>query len=142
MDALEFLSGHVPLFAGVTEDALVPLASNAALKKFAAGQTVLYGGMSVEDLHVVAVGKVGVYAKVPNKGIVLVAELGPGEVFGEASILDRSLAGATVKASDAGAVVLLIPEDPFRALYESDGAFRARLDAVIAARRSPPKPAS
>ena len=140
MDALEFLTTRVPLFAGMTEDALVPLASNAVLKQFTAGQTVLYAGMSVEFLHVIAVGKVGVHAKVPNKGVVLVAELSSGEVFGEASMLERSMAGATVKAGAEGAVVLLVPEEPFRRLYDTDGAFRARLDAVIAARRAPPKP--
>jgi len=142
MDALEFLHGHVPLFAGVSEEALVPLASNSLLKQFAAGQTVLYAGMSVDGLHVVATGKVGIHAKVPNKGVVRVAELAMGEVFGESSILDRSLAGASAKAGEEGAIVLLIPEEPFRALYEGDAGFRARVDALIAARRPPTKPAA
>lgn len=142
MDALEFLSGHVPLFKGLPEEALVPLAQNSALKQFAAGQTILYAGMSVDGLHVVAVGKVGVHAKLSGKGVVRVAELALGEVFGEASILDQSLAGASVKAGEEGAVVLLIPEEPFRALYAGNAEFHARVDALIAARKPPTKPAA
>ncbi len=142
MDALEFLSGHVPLFKGLPEQELIPLAQNSALKQFAAGQTVLYAGMSVDGLHVIAVGKVGVHAKVPNKGVVRVAELAMGDVFGETSILDRSLAGASVKAGEEGAVVLLIPEDPFRRLYADNADFRARVDALVAARKPPSKPAA
>lgn len=142
MDALEFLSGHAPLFAGLPEDALVPLAQDSTLKQFAAGQVVLHAGMSVEQIHVVAVGSVGIHAKIPNKGVQQVAELKSGEVFGEASIVEGSLAGATVKAGEKGAVVLLIPEAPFRALYDGDPGFHARLDALIASRRAPSKPAA
>ncbi|MBI3564969.1 MAG: cyclic nucleotide-binding domain-containing protein [Elusimicrobia bacterium] len=139
MDALEFLYTRVPLFAGLTEETLLPLAKDSALKEFAAGQTVVHAGMSVEQLHVVAVGSVGIHAKIPNKGVQQVAELKSGEVFGEASMVEGSLAGATVKAGEQGAVILLIPEEPFRALYAGSPEFHARLDALIASRRPPTK---
>jgi signal-transduction protein with cAMP-binding, CBS, and nucleotidyltransferase domain len=143
MDALTFLSGHVPLFAGLSEEALTPLAEAATVKKFAAGQTVLHAGMSVESLHVVATGKVFVQAKVPGKGLVRVADLGLGEVFGEVSMLERSLATATVKAADGGAIVLLIPEEPFRRLAAENPGFDARVQTLIQARRAaPPSPAA
>jgi CRP-like cAMP-binding protein len=138
MDALTFLSAHVPLFAGVSEDNLSPLAASAALKSYSAGQTVLFAGMSVEFLHVVATGTVIVQAKVLNKGMVRLAELSTGAVVGEASILEGSLAGATVKAGEAGAVVLLIPEETFRGLVSKDEAFGARVRDMIQQRRAPP----
>lgn len=137
MDALTFMSGHVPLFAGLSEEALYPLAASATLKKYAAGQTVLFAGMTVEHLHIVAMGKVGVHAKVPNKGVVQLAELGMGEVFGEASMLERSVAGATIKAGPDGAALLLVPEEPFRRLAQENPDFAARLAALIAARKAP-----
>ena len=140
MDALEFLNTRVPLFAGLSEEVLFPLAKDSALKQFAAGQAVLHAGMSVEQLHVVAVGSVGIHVKVPNKGVQMIAELKSGDVFGETSMLDGSLAGATVKAGAEGAYVLLVPEGPFRALYQANAEFRARLDALVASRRAPPKP--
>ena len=138
MDALTFLSAHVPLFAGLPEEALSPLASAATLKTFAPGQSVLLAGMTVESLHVVATGMVFVQAKVLNKGMVRLAELKTGDVFGEASILEASVAGASVKAGEAGAVVLLIPEEEFRRLADENAAFSARVRALIALRRAPP----
>ncbi|MFI5345372.1 MAG: Crp/Fnr family transcriptional regulator [Elusimicrobiota bacterium] len=138
MDALTFLSEHVPLFAGLPEEALSPLAAVATLKSFAGGQTVMFAGMTVEALHVVATGSVYVQAKVLNKGMVRLADLGSGEVFGEASMLEASVAGATVKAGDAGAVVLLIPEEAFRRLAAENAEFAERVRALIANRRAPP----
>ncbi len=138
MDALEFLSKHVPLFSGIAEGDLSPLAEGSTLRKFASGQIIFYGGMSVEFLHVVATGQANIHAKVPGKGLMCVAELGPGDVFGEASILDGSLASATVKAGDPGAMLLLVPEDRFRTLYRTHEEFRVRLDELIAGRQAPP----
>lgn len=138
MDALTFLSAHVPLFAGISEEALSPLAVAASLKKFTAGQPVLFAGMTVEALHIVATGKVFVQAKVPNKGIVRLADLSTGEVFGEASILEASVAGATVKAGEEGAILLLIPEEPFRRLVAENETVAVRVRALIQARRAAP----
>lgn len=140
MDALTFLSAHVPLFAGLSEEALSPLAASATIKSYAAGQTVLFAGMSVEHLHVVATGMVFVQAKVLNKGMVRLADLTTGQVFGEASIMEGSLAGASVKAGEQGAAVLLIPEGVFRELLARDAAFAGRVRDMIQQRRAPPKP--
>lgn len=136
MDALTFLKGHVPLFEGISDELLTPLVAEADLKTFSAGQAVVRAGMTVDGLHVVATGKVEVHAKVAGKGPARVAELGLGEVFGEGSILDQGVAGATVKAGEAGALVLLIPETHFRRLVDSDAEFAARVSALSRARRA------
>jgi CRP-like cAMP-binding protein len=143
MDALTFLSGHVPLFAGLSEEALSPLAAGSTLKKFGPGQTVLYAGMTVDALHVMALGSASVIAKIPGKGTAEVAKLGTGDVFGEVSMMDRSIAAATIKAGPEGAIVLLVPEEPFRALVAGDASFAARLSTMVESRRRPPaKPAA
>lgn len=138
MDALTFLSGHVALFAGVPPEELTELAVNATLRQLAPGQIVLRAGTTVDDLYVVATGKAEVHAKIPGKGSAKVGELNPGDVFGEVSILERTVAGATVKAGEAGAIVLLIPEAPFQALLASNAALAARLRALAASRRPAP----
>ena len=66
--------------------------------------------------------------------------LGPGEVFGEMSIAERGTAGTTIKASDNGTVVLMIPQESFRHVLEQDESFAVRVDSLIASRR--PAPAS
>ena len=138
MDALTFLSAHVPLFAGLPEEALLPLAEAATLKSYSAGQTVMFAGMTVDSLHVVATGSVYVQAKVANKGMVRLADLATGEMFGEASMLEAGVAGATVKAGEGGAVLLLIPEAAFRRLAEENAEFSERVRALMARRRAPP----
>ncbi|MFI5348475.1 MAG: cyclic nucleotide-binding domain-containing protein [Elusimicrobiota bacterium] len=137
MDALTFLTAHVPLFEGVSPEALSELAVNSTIRQLAPGQIVLRAGLTVEELHVVAAGKVEVHAKIPNRGTGVVGTLGPGEVFGETSLLEKTVAGATVKAGEAGAYVLLIPEEPFAALLARDEAFAARVRALIESRRPP-----
>jgi CRP-like cAMP-binding protein len=140
MDALTFLSEHVALFAGVSTDALSELAVDSTLRQLAPGQVILRAGMTVDGLYVVATGKVEVHAKVQNKGVIRIAELGPGEVFGETSIVDKTVAGATVKAGEAGAVILLVPEAAFHRLVDQDLEFAARVRTLIMTRASaPPK---
>lgn len=141
MDALTFLGAHVPLFAGIPEDQLTPLAQDATLKTLSAGQTALFAGMTVESLHIVASGAAVVSAKVPGKGVVKLAELGPGQVFGELSMLEGSIAGATVRAGEKGLIVLLVPEAPFRRLAAENETLAARVQELIQARRRTP-PAS
>lgn len=139
MDAKTFLGSHVPLFTGISDEHLTELAASSELKPYKAGQTILFQGMTVDDLHVVAVGKVTVHAKVPGKGVVQVAELGPGEIFGETSILESGTAGAAVKSAQDGTHVLIVPQEAFRRLVAEDPAFVARLKALIASRLAPPR---
>ena len=138
MDALTFLSSQVSLFEGISAEELTPLAVNSTLQKLAPGQIVLRAGMTVDDVYVIATGRCEVHAKVPNKGTALVGELGPGEVFGEVSLLEKTVAGATVKAGGDGAYVLLIPEAPFQGLIAGNELFKSRVQALVEARRAPP----
>mgnify|MGYP001616394015 CR=1 FL=1 len=138
MDAKTFLGTHVPLFSGISDDHLTDLSVSSELKPYKMGQTILFQGMTVDGLHIVAVGKVTVYAKVSGKGFVQVAELGPGDVFGETSILESGTAGAMVKAAQEGTLVLVVPQDAFRRLVAENADFVVRLKALIASRRTPP----
>ncbi|MEK7233078.1 MAG: cyclic nucleotide-binding domain-containing protein [Elusimicrobiota bacterium] len=140
MDALTFLREQVSLFAGVNAGNLAVLAESSVLLPYNAGQTIFFKGATVDGLHVVVSGKVGVYVKSTNKTMVRVAELGMGEVFGEMSIAERGTAGTTIKASDNGTVVLMIPQESFRHVLEQDESFAVRVDSLIASRR--PAPAS
>ena len=142
MDALTFLSAHSPLFAGMTEKELELLATESTLRTLGAEQTALRAGMTVEALHVVVTGSVCVWAKVAGQGTQRLAELGPGDVFGETSMIERSVASATIKAGEKGAVILLIPEEPFRRLVTDNADLAARVRALMQSRRGPPKSAA
>lgn len=138
MDALTYLRDHVALFAGVDEENLTGLARASEILSFRPGQTILFKGATVDGLHVVVSGGAEVFLKASNKAMVRVAELGSGEVFGEMSIVEMGTAGATIKASAAGAEVLLIPQESFRRVLQQDEGFAVRVNMMIVSRRSAP----
>lgn len=139
MDALTFYKEHCSLFAGVPETNLDALAVASSLLNPKKGQTVLFQGSTVDALHVICMGSVGILIKTP-KGTVQVAELGPGEVFGEASIFEMGTAKATVKSLADDTYILAIPQEAFRTLLASDPAFVARVKGLIAERSKPSGP--
>jgi CBS domain-containing protein len=138
MDALTLLRDHVSLFAGVNEENLTSLAQASELLTFGAGQTILFKGATVDGLHIVVSGQVDVCMKASNKAMVRIAELGVGEVFGEMSIVEMGTAGSMIKASDKGAVVLLIPQESFRHVLQQDESFAVRVNMLIVSRRTAP----
>lgn len=138
MDAITFLRERVSLFSGVSDENLSALAHCAEVMDFSSGQTILFKGATVDGLHVVVSGQADVFVKSTGKTLVRVAELGPGEVFGEMSIVEMGTAGAAIKASEAGAQVLMIPQESFRHVLQQDEAFAVRVNVLIAGRRSAP----
>ena len=138
MDALTFLREQVSLFVGVNEENLTALAESSVLLPFSAWQTILFKGATVDGLHVILSGKVGVYVKSTNKTLVRIVELGLGEVFGEMSIVEMGTAGATIKAETDGTLILMIPQESFRHVLQQDEGFAVRVNMMITSRRSAP----
>lgn len=136
MTVTEFLREHVPFLAGLPEADARELASSAEQLSFGSGQTVLFKGTTIDGLYVVATGKVGVWIrKDKNQPAVLAAELGPGEVFGETSIMEMTTAGATIKASVNDTLLFMIPQDAFRGVLARSEDLRRRAEALIAERK-------
>ncbi len=136
MDAFTFLRERVELFTGVTDEHLTTLAVGSTLSTYKNGQTIMFKGATVDGLHVMAVGKAGVFIKPPTQPLMQVAELGSGDVFGETSIIENGTAGATIKCIEDGTYVLNIPQDAFRVLLTESPEFVARVKALIASRKA------
>lgn len=138
---VEFLK-TVELLAGIEDDDLIRLASTIEMKTFKAGQTVLFKGEAVDGLHVVRDGTVEIWAKPPKeKETKKVAELPSPLFFGETSILEETVAGATVKGGAKGAQIFVIPQQAFLDLIQARPDLKAKLEALIASRRpAPPAP--
>lgn len=136
MDAFTFLRERVALFSGVCEEHLTALAVVSTLSPYKNGQTIMFKGATVDGLHVMAVGRAGVFVKPPTQPPVQVAELLSGDVFGETSIIENGTAGATIKAIEDGTFVLTIPQDAFRVLLSESPEFVARVKALIASRKA------
>lgn len=141
MDAFTFLRERVALFSSVSDEHLTGLAVVSTLSSYKKDATIMFKGATVDGLHVMAVGRAGVFVKPPNKPVVQVAELVSGDVFGETSIIENGTAGATIKALDEGTVVLNIPQEAFRTVLAESPEFVAKVNEMIASRRPPPKAA-
>ena len=85
---------ELPLFSGLDEAALRAVAAAAVETSVEEGRVVVREGDYSEDLTIIDEGT----ARVEHDGA-LVAELGPGDIFGEAGVLGKGLRNATVTAS-------------------------------------------
>ena len=141
MTVTEFLKTGVPFLSGISDEQALSLATAATQLSCKTGHTILLRGVTVDGLHVVATGKVSVWIKPEkSKPALVVAQLGPGEVFGETSIMEMSTAGATVKAAEEDTLIFVIPQDAFRAILDQNPEFHARAQALIAARKKADAP--
>ncbi|MBI5244603.1 MAG: cyclic nucleotide-binding domain-containing protein [Elusimicrobia bacterium] len=143
MTITEFLQNHVPFLQGLTQEGARALAQAVQQKHVKQGQTVIFKGVTVEGLHVIATGKVAVFVRPDkNKEWVKAAELGSGDIFGERSILEFTTAGATIKGSAPESLIFVIPQEAFSSLLEKDPDLKARTLALIEARSPKPKQAA
>ena len=107
----ELLRG-VRLFAAVDDRFLERLADEFMTRSFAAGETLAEEGESGRTLIVIETGRVTVTVHGEEVG-----QLGPGDAFGEMSLIDRSARSATVKA-DTDVHAYQLPVWSFRPLIE------------------------
>jgi CRP/FNR family transcriptional regulator, cyclic AMP receptor protein len=85
---------RVPLFADVPDESLAKIAPFTQIDEFSEGREVLKEGGYSNDFYVIEDGT----AKVERAGE-QIAELGPGDVFGEQGLLEKQARSATVTAT-------------------------------------------
>ena len=85
---------NIPLFADVPEDELKKVATFATLESAAEGKVLIREGGFANDFYAIEDGTV----KVERDGEHL-ADLGPGDVFGEQGLLEKQERSATVTAT-------------------------------------------
>ncbi|HEU4407035.1 MAG TPA: cyclic nucleotide-binding domain-containing protein [Polyangiaceae bacterium] len=102
-----------PLFHGLAGEELYPVAEVSSVKAYAPGEPVVREGDPGDALYVVADGSFEV-----ERGGRDVRKLGPGDVFGEMSLLDGVPRAATVVASASGGRALRVPREDFEALLD------------------------
>ena len=122
----ELLAG-CPLFRGIDRDGIAALADRATQVEFPAGHVIARQGEIGTGFFVVIDGRV----RVVRDGDV-VATLGPGEFFGELSVLDRLPRNAMVSAEVATTCLALAAWDFDAVLLEQPRLALAILRGVAA----------
>ena len=85
---------NIPLFADVPDDALLKVATFASLESAVEGKVIIREGGQANAFYAIEEGTV----KVERDGE-HIADLGPGDVFGEQALLEKSERSATVSAT-------------------------------------------
>ena len=85
---------NIPLFADVPDDKLLKVATFASLESAVEGKVIIREGGAANAFYAIEDGGVKV-----ERGGEHLADLGPGDVFGEQALLEKSERSATVTAT-------------------------------------------
>jgi CRP-like cAMP-binding protein len=112
----ELLKG-VDLFSGLKKKDLTSLAKSCVERTYQAGQTLVRQGESGVGLYMIVSGKVKIVKQTMSGEALEIAVQGPGDFFGEMTVLDNAPRSASVVAVEDTKCLLLTSWD-FRARLE------------------------
>ena len=112
--------GDIGLFGGLDDESLEVLATELVPEKVDIGSDVVQEGHTAREMYVVITGELEVVKRGPRGGEARVALFGPGDWFGEMSILDVGPRSATVRAVAPSVLLKVTNEDVERLLYRRD----------------------
>ncbi len=109
---------NVPLFASLGAEALLALAARLRRRKMPSGTPVVYKGDPAGALYLIASGRVKVHQATASGDEVILEVMGPGDFFGEMSLLDGQPRSADVSTLQATELLLLDGEALRRTIEE------------------------
>jgi small-conductance mechanosensitive channel len=136
VERIAMLLRGVEFLEALTTDQLRQLAAEARSVPYPAGAAVVRQGDSGDSLFVVATGRVEVSVHAPGGGPERhLATMGPGDYFGEMSLLTGAPRSATIRAVDETWLVLL-EKQAIRPILLADPAIAERLSKTLARRQA------
>lgn len=120
---------RIPLFSGASDEELRKVAAFATPKEVAEGTEVISEGGFSRELLAIEEGS----AEVTRDGEKL-AELGPGDVFGEAGMLDDDMRSATVTATSRLKLISMGHFEVKRLRKDAPGVYAA-IESLVEERR-------
>jgi nucleotide-binding universal stress UspA family protein len=92
---------RAPLFSELSPEDLVPLADAARIRTYRDGEVIVREGDPATGCFMIASGRVEVSQGAASATPMVIATMGPGEVFGEMAVIDEHPRSATVRALEA-----------------------------------------
>jgi CRP/FNR family cyclic AMP-dependent transcriptional regulator len=109
---------RVALFSGLTDSQIERLAAGSVRRSFPKGRTIVAEGEPSQSLYVLLSGRAKVQRSDTEGKEVILAVLGPGECFGEMSLIDdapRSASVITIESCD----FMSINKESFKSILQS-----------------------
>ena len=104
--------------------------TGASHERFEPGQTVFREGDLGDRVYIILAGRAEVLREAPAGGDEILAQVGPGEFFGEMALLGNALRNATVRCTEA-TTVLGIPKREFGLLAANLPSLKASFEDVM-----------
>lgn len=126
MDNLANFLKQADIFYQLTPTQLEMVANLCREVEFMEGEVILEENAHSKELYVITKGEVEVLVNPAivggpeaPKGSVAIANLRPGQSFGEIALVDEGVRSATVRATFKGTTLLVIPRDKLLMLCET-----------------------
>jgi CRP/FNR family cyclic AMP-dependent transcriptional regulator len=130
--ALDLL-GRVPLFAELERDELDRFSRVAVPRSFPKGTRVFHEGDHSDACYIIRGGSFRVTREHPDGRAITLANLGPGDIFGELAMLDGEVRSASVEALSDGEL-LALPAVDVRGLLSRHPEITVKLVAALVRR--------
>jgi CRP-like cAMP-binding protein len=124
----------VPMFAGLNDHDLLHIVGLSANLHWHSGGMVFEAGAPGDALYIVLSGKVRIYTA-RDGDEVEVATIGPGDFFGELSLMRKEAHSKNARAV-GDTDLMAIPNESFTSLLQSDERLRAAVENKMAERLS------
>lgn len=109
---------RVPLFSGLTEAQIERLAAGSVRRNFPKGRVIVTEGEPSQSLYILLSGRAKVQRSDTEGKEVILAVIGPGECFGEMSLIDESPRSASVITTESSDF-MSINKESFKAMMMS-----------------------
>lgn len=123
----EFLA-RVPIFSHCSAEEIAAITGVAQESRFEPGQIIVTQGTPGQAFYLVVSGRVEIF-----RDNVSLGAFGPGDFFGEMSLLDQAPRSATIRALDETCCLMLASWD-FKALLERHPSIAIKLLEVLSRR--------
>lgn len=101
---------RVPFFEGLTRESLSLIAKVTTEESHATGTRIFQYGDPGDKLFIILEGKVRISREISGMGEEALAVLGPGEIFGEMSLLDEAPRSADARAHERCRLLVMTKE--------------------------------
>lgn len=107
---------HVPLFSGLSEDALAEVEQHGSIKTYRRNTVIMNQGDETDSLYVILSGSVKVFISGDDGREAVLNHQGKGEYFGDLALIDKQPRVASVITTESSEFMIISRADFMKCL--------------------------